>query len=191
MSILLQIAIPLFVTFAALTVIAVLRRYIGMEVFVIGLIVLSMAVVPTIVYSQTSSLGVEDSSSVSQPEDQLEIGLVVADQYLLEGLYTQASDILQELLASNDDDQRVLLSVARCFALEGQYAKAIQTYQQMDSQPEELSMVVELYKGTQYGDEVSIHCLETHGVDASGLDLPPPSVAVGMSTLCGISSVPG
>lgn len=172
MSVFLQIAIPLFITFAALAVIAVIRRCMRMEVFVIGIIVLSLAVGSTVAHIHYTDQQ-NGAGAMPLPGNQQEVGLMLADQYMLEGLYAQANDILQEMLSAGGDAKNVLLSVARCLALEGRYAQAIQTYQQIDGYEDELELVVQMYEAGQHGDDISIQYLEQQGVDTSDLNLIP------------------
>ena len=162
MSIQLQVAIPLFVTFAALAAIAVWRKYFKLETLILCVVALSLGVYMTVLHTGANQ---ETVSEFDGATDNAAVSLMLADQYMLERRYDEASDILQDLQKSDGDDSRILLASARCAVLQGSYATAVQLYQQSGADGIELEQAVLLMGLSQSGSNATAEYLEKQGID--------------------------
>ena len=161
MSIQLQVAIPLFVTFAILTAIAVWRRYFKPEIFVIGACVLGLGVFMTAEHVSASSDTAEQGTSI----DMGELSLALSEQYMLDDQYRAAMDVLENLMKSNAGDPDVLLAAARCSLLQGNYAQAVQFYQQLTDIEDELTHALALLSQMELTSDAAIAYLQNLGYD--------------------------
>lgn len=148
MSIQLQIAIPVLVTAVALVVIAVLRKYKKAEAVILPLALALFGVFVLTVNTSNPGAPKQDDSLARERE----VALAVVQQYLLDGRYTQASALLDELSANHGDDPEVLKALARCAALQGNYANAARLYQGLSGVEEELRLV-EQAKNAAYAND--------------------------------------
>lgn len=181
MSIQLQIAIPVLVAATALVVIAILRKYKQAEAVILPLVlVLFGAFLLTV---ETASAG------TSKQDDPLalerEVALAVVQQYMLDGHYTQASALLDELSAAHADDPDVQKALARCAALQGNFAHSAQLYRGLSDVEEELRLVQQAKDATFATDNALIAKMlsegrdpEDYGLTKSTNDLQEVSAAV-------------
>ncbi len=147
MSLQLQVAIPLFVTVAALVGIAIWRKYLKPEAFISGITALAIAI--SVLVFPTSTTVAEDITDSGISEND-EISLILAEQYMLQSQYDQALDIINELQQQNGDNATVTLAAARCNALKGNYSLAVQLYNQSgDVDKTELDAVTKLSDSSQ------------------------------------------
>lgn len=162
MSVQLQVAIPLFVTFAALAGIAVWRKYFKLETLILGIAALSLGVYMTVWHTNVTKQMDSELGSIS---DSAEVSLMLADQYMLESRFDEAADVLLDLQKSNAGDSRVLVASARCAVLRGNYAVAVQLYQQAGMDGEELQQAVLLMGTSQLGNGSTVQYLKDQGID--------------------------
>ena len=180
MSIQLQIAIPLFVTFAVLAGIALLRRYFKPEIFVIGVAVLGLAVTLTVNHITTSTVEIEQKKiSSSAARETTEFSLALASQYMLDGRYEAAQDILDDLWLTGEEDEQVCLAAARCALLSRDYATAVQLYGQLDGYGKEREQAVSLLASVRPNDDAMITYLENKGLNPGDYSLTASTVAPG------------
>ena len=180
MSIQLQLAIPLFVAAAALILVAILRKYLKIEVVVVCLALIGMGVLSLtapnlfetgMLPEQVTELSESDTSSI-----------VLAQQFMCAGEYDAAMEVLQELQAVNGSDPEVGLTVARCKLLQKDYAGATQAYNVLKADEqisEEAKLAQELYAASQPNNNALIAELLAQGKDPSkyGLvEIPVPSI---------------
>lgn len=164
MSIQLQVAIPLFVTFAVLAAIAGWRRYFKPEIFIIGACVLSMGAFMTV--EHISAANDVSESGVSASVDTDELSLTLAEQYMLDEQYAAAMDVLENLLQSNGSNPNVKLAAARCSLLQGDYSAAVQMYEQLSDRVEdELTHALSLLASTQVNSNAIVAYLQKLGYD--------------------------
>ena len=167
MSIQLQIAIPVLVTAVALVVIAVLRKYKKAEAVILPLALVLLGAFVLMVRSPGAELPNQDDSLARERE----VALAVIQQYMLEGRYTQASELLDELSANHADDPEVLKALARCAALQGNYANAARLYQGLSGVEEELRLVEQARNATYINDNALIAKMLSEGRDPSDYGL--------------------
>jgi len=133
MNLQLQIAIPLFVCAAALIAVAILRKYKKPEVAVICLALIGAGLfslfVPLSPFEPTEKTAVGEISRTDIAS------LTLAQQYMLEGCYDEAAQILDDLQKTNADNRDVLLSKARCTMLLGSYNTANLLYDSLPDAP--------------------------------------------------------
>ncbi len=141
MSIQLQIAIPLFIVAAALVGISIWRKYWKFEVVLLCALSLGLSIFMT-----TQHFGAKQERTVAAGSDSGNaISLMLAQEYMLEGQYNEAADVLQELQKGSPQDQQVLLAAARCALLKGNYAQAVQLYRQAGGDQEEVDNATSLH----------------------------------------------
>lgn len=160
MSIALQAAVPLLVTFVILAVIAVWRKYFRWETLILGAAVLGLGVSLTVLHTGALPDAGEEPADLS---DNTSVSLALAERYLLKGLYDEASDVLRDLQREDGDNPEVLLASARCALLRGDYASAVQLYGQAEGCEEELRQAVLLQSGGTSGDDAAIRYLTDRG----------------------------
>ena len=161
MSIQLQIAIPVLVTAAVLVVIAILRKYKKAEALILPLVlVLFGAFLLTIETSREGASKQNDPLALER-----DVALAVVQQYMLEGQYTQASALLDELRASHVDDPDVQKALARCAALQGSFAHAARLYQGLSGVEEELRLVQQANDASCANDNALIAKMLSEGRD--------------------------
>lgn len=166
MSMQLQIAIPLLVTFAALTVIAILRKYFKLETVLIGIVVLGLGVCMTVQHFTASNQALYENNEQTVSDDQT-VSLMLAEQYMLERRYDEATEILRGLQVSDGSDTDVLLASARCALLRKDYAASVQLYQQLEGYEDEMRNAVLLHGIGRYQDDSTIAYLEGLGQNAA------------------------
>lgn len=178
MSIQLQIAIPLFVTVAALAGIAVWRKYFKPEVFVIGLVVLSLGVGMTLNHVNSQSIWDEtDADTISNTNA---VSLMMARQLLLMDRTDEAMDILEELSQVSGDNEQIRLTMARGAMLQNNYAAAVQLYSQSATAPKkELTHARQLLASTQSGDASFLTFLGNHGANPKDYGMDADKVKIG------------
>ena len=170
MSTQLQVAIPLFVTFVALAGIAIWRKYLKAETFVIGLAVLAMAV--TMTFGHLTAAGVEKKDAAATTvADTSDFSLALAKRYLLDGRYDAAQDILDRISQQKGNDPNIRLTAARRSLLTGDYATALQLYKQLSGVQQELELTVRLLDSTQPNDNAFITYLQHQGKDPGSYGL--------------------
>lgn len=174
MSIQLQIAIPLFVTFGVLALIAIIRRYFRPEIFVIGVAVLGLATTCTVshVLSSDTQAGQETPAATQSSE----FGAALASQYMLDGRYDAARELLDSLWHTGGEDEPLLRAAARCAVLTQDYPTAVQLYGQLDGVGEETEQAVRLLASTRSNDDAMVAYLNQlgenpgdYGLSASGI----------------------
>jgi hypothetical protein len=164
MSIQLQIAIPLFVAFAALAVIALLRRYFKPEIFIVGIAVLGLAVTMTVSHvTVTAAQKQERQKSVSASSETAKFSRALACQYMLDGRYEAAQDILDDLWRTGEEMEETCLAAARCAVLSGDYASAVQLYSQTDAPAQEREQALGLLAAKRPNDDAMIAYLQKLG----------------------------
>lgn len=171
MSIQLQIAIPLFVTVAALVGIAIWRKYFKPEVLVIGLVVLSLGAGLT--WSHVDSQSIWDETDADTISNTNAVSLMMARQLLLMDQTDEAMDILEELTQVSGDNGQIRLTMARGAMLQNNYAAAVQLYSQSEDVPKkELTQARALLASARSGDASFLTFLGNHGADPKeyGLD---------------------
>lgn len=176
MSIQLQVAIPLFVTFLVLAGIAGLRRYFKPEVFVIGLAVMGLAVSMTVSYGTTAQAeAAEQEMEAAAAQDNAQFSVALANKYILDGQYEAAQEILSKLEISASSQ----LASARCSLLSGDYASAVQMYQQVSGADAECEQAVRLLASSQSNDEAMATYLKNQGLDPSDYGITANQLAAG------------
>lgn len=168
MSIQLQVAIPLLVTFAALAGIAVWRKYFKLETLIVGLAVLSLGVYMTVLHTGANKQAREENDGVS---DSAVVSLMLADQYMLEARFEEAADILLDLQKTNAGEPEVLIASARCAVLRGNYASAVQLYRQAGTNEDELGQAVLLLGQGSNGNAATVEFLKNQGIDPNAYGL--------------------
>ena len=161
MGIGLQIAIPLFTTFAALAVIALLRRYWKPETFVVGLVALGLAVSATV--GLAAGQPTQDATGTKKLRDTTNFSLALAKKYMLDGRYDAAQDILDSLGRTGGSNKAIRLTAARKALLMGDYITAVQLYQQVEDAQPEKELAVNLLDSTRPKDDAFISYLESQG----------------------------
>lgn len=172
MSIQLQIAIPLFITFAVLVGIALLRRYFKADVFIIGLVVLSLAVTLTVSHGNLAAeQEQEDRETVSAALEDDKFSRALAWQYMLDGRYEAAQEVLDNLLRAGKESAEDFLTAARCALLNRDYATALQFYGQTDAPAQEREHALRLLDRFYSNDDALIANLSHQGVDPGEYNL--------------------
>lgn len=177
MNIGLQIGIPLFATFAIVMIIALVRRYWKPETFVVALVSLGLAVTMTV--GVAGGAGAQTGgSSGGKGRDTTDFSLALAKQYMLDGRYDAAQEILDSLSRTNGADKSVRLTAARRALLMGDYVTAVQLYQQVDDVQPEKELAVELLDSTRPKDDAFVSFLENNGKnpDDYGMNIVQPSL---------------
>ncbi len=128
MAVNLQIAIPLFVTFVLLLAMAVIRKYIKPETVILCVAVLGLGVVSVVWEFGTQKEAKAAEINLAESET---VSIMLAQKYILQEQYDQASDIIDSLNKTNSDDARVLLTDARLSLLDGDSAGAVLLYRQL------------------------------------------------------------
>lgn len=167
MSIQLQIAIPIFAAAAALVVIAVLRKYKKAEAVILPLALVLLGVFTLTVKTPGADASNQDDALARERE----VALAVVQQYMLEGQYTQASALLDELSANHGDDPDVQKALARCAALQGNFANAARLYQGLSGVEEELRLVQQATDAACANDNALIAKMLSEGRDPSAYGL--------------------
>lgn len=160
MSIQLQAAVPLLVTFVILAVIAVWRKYFKWETLIVGVAVLGLGVGLTVLHATAQPETGEESAAAA---DNTCVSLALAERYMLKGLFDEASDVLRDLQREDGGNPDVLLASARCALLRGDYAAAVQLYSRLDGCEEELRQAMLLQTGGTSGDDAAIRYLSDRG----------------------------
>ena len=166
MSIQLQIAIPLFVSFAILAVIAIIRKYFRLEALLIGITVLGLGVCMTVQHVSVAKATSNPAQMQAVADDEA-VSLMLAEQYMLDRRYDEASQILKGLQMSDGSNKDVMLAAARCALLRKDYATSVQLYQQLGSHEDELKNAVLLHGVGKYQDDSTIAFLENMGQDST------------------------
>ena len=165
MSIQLQVAIPLFVTVAALVGIAIWRKYLKAEVFVVGLVVLSLGAFMTFSHMTASAQQADKTKRDKGIASTMRFSLALAQRYILDGQYDPAMDVLNGLLQSDGADQQVRLTAARCALLRGDLNGAVQMYRQVSGVDQERDIAFRLLESSRPNDDAFITYLEDQGKD--------------------------
>jgi len=172
MSIQLQIAIPLFVTVAILTTIAILRKYLRPEPIIVCLVALGLGIyavtLPEITPIRTGITS-EDPVEEGKVESKA-VSLLLAERYMVNGQYDVASGILSDLQKYNGNDPEVILASARCSLLGQNYAESVLLYNQLgeDMLPkEELAHASALLAGKSFGNATMVNYLTSAGKNAA------------------------
>ncbi len=152
MSIQLQIAIPAIAAVAALAVIAVLRKYKKAEAVILPLVL-------ALLVAFTMSIKTPDATAPKQEsfsDRERNVALAVVRQYMLKGQYGKASALLVELRSNYAEDPEVQRALARCAALQGNYANATRLYQGLSDIDEELQLVQRAQEAAYSNDNALI-----------------------------------
>lgn len=177
MNVYFQILIPIFVTFAALLAIAIVRKYFKVEAIVILIVlglfgggILTSYIMDSNGRSKTEKL-MSDSAAVS---------LMIAEQYMMQGQYDSAVEILDELNKESANDERIQLAQARCALLKGSYGMAVQLYDNLGEEVDEEKKEAELlYLGEQNTDNAIVEYIQQNGEEASDYGLSNSKVKKG------------
>ncbi len=168
MGILLQISIPLAVTLAALILIAVLRKYIKLEVIAVCTVVLALSVGGIVLTFKQAN----DDNSLKKGSDSMILSLCLADSYMKEGNYDAAEDILADLSEHSADDIRVMVASARLALLKGDYGTALTLYENTGrATEEEKGYAMNLWSQGVANDNAIIKYLTKKGFNPSDYGL--------------------
>jgi len=161
----LQAAIPLFICLVVLIAVAVVRKYGKTEVFVICLALFAAGL--TSVFVPLSPFAAVQGTEVGEITNSDVASLALAQQYMVEGDYNKAAEVLDELQKSNADDKEVLLAKARCSLLLANFNSAKLLYDSLDSAPKkEVEMVNALAAASSYQNYGAIaHQIKEDGGD--------------------------
>lgn len=165
MSYQLQIAIPLFVTFAALATIAIVRKYIKIETFVIGLAVLGFAVFMTAehISADSTSEAVTEVENIAIEMDTFSLNL--ANRYMLDGQYDAALEVLNDLTEKDGGNTKYQLATARCLVLQKNYTAAVPLYRKASPDSEECQMAQSLLVASTVNSNATVSYLKDQGYD--------------------------
>lgn len=165
MSVQLQLAIPMFAAAAALTVIAILRRYRKPEAFTVCLCLLGLGTFMTVSELPLETPAQDQSVQVSQISDADAVSLIIAQHYMLEGYCSDAMEILDDLRLVSAEDPQLRLATARCYVLDGNYAAAVQLYGELDSHTDEQDAARSVWISQLPNNNALIAALEAQGRD--------------------------
>ncbi len=165
MGLLLQISIPLLVTFAVLVLISVLRKYVRFETVAVSVAVLAIGVFSLVRYFGVSTV---QEQAVKAMAESNSVSLLLANQCILEGEYEEAENILNELSKASLAEDGVLLSEARLAFVRGDYGKAVQLYAEVgDGYGDEAVLASKLLEKTKSGNGSVVKYLTDKGYDPS------------------------
>ncbi len=160
MGVFMQIALPLYLTFALLVVLAIVRKYVRLEVFILAAAVLAAAIIVTVLKSDT----VKTEAVSAKTSDDLEISLLIADQYALDCEYDASEQILSELSLNNYDSDDVKLAYARLELLRGEYQSSANLFSQLSGKGDDgKRMALELADAQGSGDGAFVSYLNSVG----------------------------
>lgn len=192
MSLYFQVALPLLLTSIALLAIMIIRRYFKAGAIVPCLVALAIAVWTG--YSGISNnglflgyqFGIRDSDTEKYKElplkafDQTSNNLITAEQYIIDGNFEEAKNIIASIKAANGTAPDVTLASARLSLLSQNYDDAVLLYEKANAifeqsgkafPGEEYSYATALYRCNTYNDAAIITYLSNNGYAAEDYGL--------------------
>lgn len=177
MGVLLQIAIPLFVTLAALIAIAIWKKYFAREVLAVCGVLLIGGITFLSMHFSGGALRLKNGAELSQTD---EISLILAEEYIADGRCEDALQILNDLSEVNGNSAQIQTAMARASFLNGNYTAAIQMYQLLgDSVKEELNYAVALGGASQSNDNAIISYMTMQGANIADYGLQKKELLTG------------
>lgn len=161
MNIYFQIAIPILITFSALLAIAIVRKYFKAEAIIIMLVLVLFGGGTLVSYFTDASSRSRNAELMS---DSAVVSVMLAEQYMIQGQYNSAMNILDGLNQDFANDVRVQISQARCALLRGSYALAVQLYEQIgEGAEEEKEEAIRLYNSQQITENAIAESIKDNG----------------------------
>ena len=160
MSIQLQIALPLFVAFAAVLAVVIVRKYFCKSSVITLALLLALSSAFT-VFHFTSGQRANLGGALTDVDG---ISLMLAEKYIVEERYDDAVQVLTDISISNGNNVQIQTDLARCMLLKGNYTVAVQLYQQLGKGVEkELGYAKNLDAAAQINDNAIIAYLNSEG----------------------------
>ncbi len=164
MSILLQIAIPVLVTAGVLIAIAVWRGFFRLEALVLPVLLLAVGIGALALDTPEPQLDPEDEDTALSTAT---VSLILAQEYLIQGEYGPAADILEDLDRACADDSLVQLTRARLAMLTGNYAAAEKLYRLCGQEEEERDAARQLLQDSVITGDAVVAYLTSRGADSA------------------------